>query len=263
MQVKMTEPIIQINNVTLAYSTLDSPELLEVNLTLNAGEFVSLVGPSGCGKSTLLRIIAGVLKPISGSVAVGGDPKLSGWSKLSFVPQDSLMLPWRTVLANVRLPLELQTRISVTEMNQKALAALNLVNLNGYETKYPAALSGGMRQRAALARALVEQAQILLLDEPFAALDDLTRSQLHLELLRIQAQTGITVLLVTHNIFEAVFLSDRVVVMGEKPGRILGEIPVGLPQPRDLKLVGAPAFSACVGKVQDLLTKGWAGCNEP
>jgi NitT/TauT family transport system ATP-binding protein len=258
----MADPIVKIENVTSAYTTLNSPELFEVNLTLNAGELVCLVGPSGCGKSTLLRLIAGVFKPVSGRVTVAGAAELSGWSKLSFVPQDSLLLPWRTVLANVRLPLELQVQISMAEMNQKALAALELVNLNGCETKYPAALSGGMRQRVALARALVEHAQVLLLDEPFAALDDLTRSQLHLELLRIQGQTGITILMVTHNIFEAVFLSRRVVVMGEKPGRILGEVPVDLPQPRNLKMIGTPAFSACVGKVQTLLAEGWAGFNE-
>jgi NitT/TauT family transport system ATP-binding protein len=258
----MAEPIVKIENVTSAYTTLEAPELLEVNLNLNAGELVSLVGPSGCGKSTLLRLIAGIFKPVAGQVTVAGAAELSGWSKLSFVPQDSLLLPWRTVLANVRLPLELQAPTPVAEMNQKALAALELVNLSGYENKYPAALSGGMRQRAALARALVEHAQVLLLDEPFAALDDLTRSQLHLELLRIQAQTGITVLMVTHNIFEAVFLSHRVVVMGEKPGRILGEIPIDLPHPRNLKMIGAPAFSVSVGKVQALLAEGWAGFNE-
>jgi NitT/TauT family transport system ATP-binding protein len=257
----MIGPIIKIENLTLAYETPDSPELTDLNLTINAGELVSLVGPSGCGKSTLLRLIAGVLQPGAGRVTVAGAPDLSGWAKLSFVPQDSLLLPWRTVLANVRLPLELQAQTPADAMDQKALAALALVNLTGYDTKYPAELSGGMRQRVALARALVEHAQILLLDEPFAALDDLTRSQLHLELLRIQAQTGITVLMVTHNIFEAVFLSSRVIVMGEKPGRILGEIPVNLPQPRSLKLIGAPAFSAAVGQVQELLVEGWTGFN--
>ncbi|MGD8400442.1 MAG: ABC transporter ATP-binding protein [Bacillota bacterium] len=260
----MTEPIIIINNVTSAYTTIDTPELREATLTINAGELVSLVGPSGCGKSTLLRLIAGVLTPVSGNITIGSAgaaTELTGWAKLSFVPQDSLLLPWRTVLANVSLPLELQARFSQAQLRQKALAALELVNLTGYEAKYPAELSGGMRQRVALARALVGRAQILLLDEPFAALDDLTRSQLHLELLRIQAQTGITILLVTHNIFEAVFLSHRVVVMGEKPGRILGEIPISLPQPRQRKMVGTPAFGAAVGQVQDLLTEGWAGFN--
>jgi NitT/TauT family transport system ATP-binding protein len=259
--IKMTKPIIKIENLTLAYEAPDSPELADLNLTIYPGELVSLVGPSGCGKSTLLRLIAGVLHPVSGQVTVAGAPDLTGWAKLSFVPQDSLLLPWRNVLANVRLPLELQAQTPAATMNQKALAALDLVNLTGYKSKYPAELSGGMRQRAALARALVDHAQILLLDEPFAALDDLTRSQLHLELLRIHARTGITVFMVTHNIFEAVFLSSRVIVMGEKPGRILGEIPVDLPQPRSLRLIGVPAFGAAVGQVQELLAKGWTGFN--
>jgi NitT/TauT family transport system ATP-binding protein len=258
----MTEAIITIEKLTSAYTTVDTPELLNVDLAVNAGELVSLVGPSGCGKSTLLRLIAGVLQPVSGKVTVAGPDGLTGWSKISFVPQDSLLLPWRTILANVRLPLELQNRTSVTEMDRKAMDALELVNLSNSTGQYPATLSGGMKQRAALARALVEQAQVLLLDEPFAALDDLTRSQLHLELLRIQARTGITVIMVTHNIFEAVFLSRRVVVMGEKPGRILGEIPIDLPQPRQRKMIDTPAFSAAVGRVQDLLAEGWAGFNE-
>ncbi|HYH01824.1 MAG TPA: ABC transporter ATP-binding protein [Bacillota bacterium] len=253
----MNNQIIELKDVSLAFNTIEFPEVSQVNLKIAAGELVSLVGPSGCGKSTLLRLIAGVLQPTGGEVCIAGDPTLSGWSKLSFVPQDSLLLPWRTVLANVRLPLELQSRSTEKEMNEKAHAALELVNLNDYPTKYPNELSGGMRQRVALARALVEQAQILLLDEPFAALDDLTRSQLHLELLRIQGQTGITILMVTHNIFEAVFLSDRIVVMGEKPGRTLGEIPVNLPKPRHLKLMGSAEFGTTVGQVQDLLAEGW------
>jgi NitT/TauT family transport system ATP-binding protein len=258
----MRPAIIEMNDVSLAYTATEYPEVDRINLVIREGELVSLVGPSGCGKSTLLRLIAGVLTPTSGKIAVYGNPELSGWSKLSFVPQDSLLLPWRTVLGNVRLPLELQRPSKPTaEIDEKAMAALDLVNLNGVETKYPHELSGGMRQRVALARALVEQAQILLLDEPFAALDDLTRSQLHLELLRIRTQTGITVFMVTHNIFEAVFLSDRVAVMGEKPGRILGEIPIGLSKPRNLKLVGAPEFSALVGRVQDLLEIGWGDYN--
>jgi NitT/TauT family transport system ATP-binding protein len=259
---KMRQTIIEMNDVSLAYTAAEYPEVSRISLGIREGELVSLVGPSGCGKSTLLRLIAGSLSPTSGKVAVSGNPELSGWSQLSFVPQDSLLLPWRTVLGNVRLPLELQRPPQPeAKMDEKALRALELVNLSGVEIKYPQELSGGMRQRVALARALVEQAQILLLDEPFAALDDLTRSQLHLELLRIRAQTGITVLMVTHNIFEAVFLSDRVIVMGEKPGRILGEIAIVLPERRNLKLLGIPEFGAYVGRVQDLLETGWGDYN--
>ncbi len=250
--------VIEVDRVSLAYQSGEPPELSDVNLTVGEGDFVSLVGPSGCGKSTLLRLIAGVLTPTAGTVAVFGERQIPGWSRLSFVPQDAALLPWRNVLANVRLPLELVPGVSEAAMNEKAYAALQLVNLSGVDNKYPSQLSGGMRQRVALARALVGQARLLLLDEPFAALDDISRNQLHLELLRIQKQTGITVLMVTHNIFEAVFLSQRVMVMGEKPGRILGSVAVDLPAERTLKLLGTPAFGSLVGAVQELLEQGWS-----
>lgn len=248
---------IEVKNISLAFTSPESPELNDVNLTVETGQIVSIVGPSGCGKSTLLRLIAGVLAPDSGEITVARSGEKAGWSNLSFVPQDSLLLPWRTVLANVCLPLEIQRSFTQPEIQEKARKALHLVNLTGVEAKYPRELSGGMRQRAALARALVGDAAILLLDEPFAALDALSRNQLHLELLRIQSQTGITILLVTHNIFEAVFLSDNVVVMGEKPGRVLGEIGINLPKPRNLKVMSQPEFSRLVGMVQGLLETGW------
>lgn len=250
--------VIEVNDVTLAFTPHCSPELDGVNLVVYEGEFLCLVGPSGCGKSTLLRLVAGVLTPDRGEVKVFGEKKPLNWSRLSVVPQDSLLLPWRKVLDNVLLPLELNDRRhDRAQWEARARAALRLVNLHGVEEKYPHQLSGGMRQRVALARALVGQAEILLLDEPFAALDALTRSQLHLEILRIRRQTPFTGLMVTHNIFEAVFLADRVVVMGEKPGRILGEIKIDLPYPRELKLMSTPEFAALVGSVQDLLEKGW------
>lgn len=248
---------IEVKNISLAFTSPESPELNDVNLTVETGQIVSIVGPSGCGKSTLLRLIAGVLAPDSGEITVARSGEKAGWSNLSFVPQDSLLLPWRTALANVCLPLEIQRSFTQPEIQEKARKALHLVNLTGVEAKYPRELSGGMRQRAALARALVGDAAILLLDEPFAALDALSRNQLHLELLRIQSQTGITILLVTHNIFEAVFLSDNVVVMGEKPGRVLGEIGINLPKPRNLKVMSQPEFSRLVGMVQGLLETGW------
>lgn len=248
---------IEVKNISLAFTSPECPELNDVNLTVETGQIVSIVGPSGCGKSTLLRLIAGVLAPDSGEITVARSGEKAGWSNLSFVPQDSLLLPWRTVLANVCLPLEIQRSFTQPEIQEKARKALHLVNLTGVEAKYPRELSGGMRQRAALARALVGDAAILLLDEPFAALDALSRNQLHLELLRIQSQTGITILLVTHNIFEAVFLSDNVVVMGEKPGRVLGEIGINLPKPRNLKVMSQPEFSRLVGMVQGLLETGW------
>lgn len=257
----MTAPAIEVTHVSLAYTSIATPELHDIQLNIENGELVSIVGPSGCGKSSLLRMIAGVLEPTSGQIVISGKERERNWAELSFVPQDSLLLPWRTVLDNVCLPLELNRNTNHQTIQQKAREALALVNLSGVESKYPSQLSGGMRQRAALARALVGNARILLLDEPFAALDALTRNQLNLELLRIQSQTGITVVLVTHNIFEAVFLSDRVIVMGENPGRILGEIKISLPKPRTLKMIGTPEFSHWVGSVQDLLESGWGDHN--
>ena len=255
--------VIEVKDVTLAFSPDCQPELAGINLEVREGEFVCLLGPSGCGKSTLLRLIAGALTPDAGEIRVFGQKKIPGWQRLSLVPQDSLLLPWRTVLENVVLPLELgNTGTGQEEMLRKARAALNLVNLWGVEDKYPHQLSGGMRQRVALARALVGEARVLLLDEPFAALDAITRDQLHLEILRIRSETQFTGLMVTHDIFEAVFLADRIVVMGEKPGRILGEIKVDLAYPRNLKIRSTPVFAGLVGAVQDLLEQGWGGNHE-
>jgi NitT/TauT family transport system ATP-binding protein len=255
----MKEPVIQLQQVMLAYTASTFPELTGIDLTINHGEIVSLVGPSGCGKSTLLRLISGVLTPTQGGVLVFGRKAAPGWPGLGFVPQDSLLLPWRTVADNVRLPLEIQGQSTAADMAGKVKKALELANLSDSAHKYPRHLSGGMRQRVALARALVGDTQVLLLDEPFASLDDLTRTQLHLELLGMQSRTGATVLLVTHNIYEAVFLSHRVVVMGEKPGRILAEVDITLERPRLLKIIGNPEFGRLVNIVQDLLVEGWGG----
>lgn len=282
----MPKTVIEVNQVTLSFNPGEPPELEDIDLQIREGEIVSLVGPSGCGKSTLLRLISGVLAPTAGEIRVFGQKEIPGWSGLSFVPQDSLLLPWRTALANVRLPLELRgdrlrnrlmsvgrgtgekpspalprdgrQSLSREEMDHRAREALRLANLRGVEDKYPYQLSGGMQKRVALARALVEEARVLLLDEPFAALDAITSSQLHMELLRIQEQTGITVLLVTHNIFEAVFLSRRVVVMGEKPGCIIGEVDVDLDYPRAFEALGSVSFGQKVSAVQEMLRAGWS-----
>lgn len=251
--------VIQVKDVDVNFNKNLLPELAGVSFRIHRGEIVSLLGPSGCGKSTLLRLIAGVLQPTAGEITVFGQKAVPGWPGLGFVPQDSLLLPWRNVLENIRLPLELDSRGNVAEINRKACAVLELTNLNGAEKKYPRHLSGGMKQRVALARALVRDAQVLLLDEPFGALDDLTRNQLHLELLRLQERTGTTILLVTHNVFEAVFLSHRVMVMGEKPGRIMGEVPIALGWPRDAKIIGNPQFARLAGEIRELLESGWGG----
>ncbi|HBF39139.1 MAG TPA: ABC transporter ATP-binding protein, partial [Firmicutes bacterium] len=236
----MNSPVIQMKDVTLTFTKGKLPELSGIDFGIYQGEIVSLVGPSGCGKSTLLRLIAGVIPPTHGEVMALGQKAAPGWPGLGFVPQDSLLLPWRTVAANVELPLEIQGETDKIIMGSKVKKALELANLSDSEHKYPHQLSGGMRQRAALARALVGDTQILMLDEPFAALDDITRTGLHLELLDMQLRTGATILLVTHNIFEAVFLSRRVIVMGEKPGRIVAEVEIGFEYPRPLKIIGNP-----------------------
>ena len=247
--------MIKLTDVNLAYHKRTPLVLERINLEIGPREIVSLVGPSGCGKTTLLRLIAGTLVPQAGEVTVFGKKVTPGQHNLGFMPQDSLLFPWRTILANVRLPLELKSKEPESVINIKAKRALELVHLNGIEKKYPHQLSGGMIQRVALARALVNATEIhiLLLDEPFASLDDLTRTKLNLELLRIQAQTGVAVLLVTHNLFEAIFLSHRVVVMGQKPGRILGEVSIPLEWPRSISMIGNQEFCQVMSTLRSWL----------
>jgi NitT/TauT family transport system ATP-binding protein len=203
--------------------------LRDANLAIAPGEFVSLVGASGCGKSTVLRLIAGLGEPSAGTIQ---------WHKphqaqdLAFVFQDAALMPWATVLDNVRLPLTLNK----TKPNQaRALAqdVINLVGLTGFESAYPRELSGGMRMRVSIARSLITTPQVLLMDEPFGALDEMTRSKLNSDLLHLWQQKQWTVVFVTHNIYEAVYLSQRVVVMAPRPGRIHAEIPIDAPYPRD------------------------------
>lgn len=207
--------------------------LRDVSLAVARGEFVSLIGPSGCGKSTLLRLAADVLAPSTGNVAVlGQSPAEARRARgFSMVFQDPALLPWRSVQQNVELPLELAHR-PTSERRRAAMDTLALVGLTGFEQSRPAQLSGGMRQRAAIARALTLQPQLLLMDEPFASVDEITRDRLNLELLAIWERTRAAVLFVTHSIEEAVFLSDRVIVLTSRPGTICEEIVVTLPRPR-------------------------------
>jgi len=209
--------------------------LRDVTLSVEPGEFVALIGPSGCGKSTLLRLAADVITPTTGGVTVLGATPAEARKQRSFsmVFQDPALLPWRTLQQNVELPLELAHR-PAADRRAIAAAAIELVGLKGFERTRPAQLSGGMRQRAAIARALTLEPQLLLMDEPFAAVDEITRDRLNLELLTIWGRTHAAIVFVTHSIEEAVFLSDRVIVLTARPGTICEEIPIDLPRPRTL-----------------------------
>ena len=208
--------------------------LRDLNLEISRGQFVSIVGPSGCGKSTFLRLVAGLDAPTSGELRVEGHDPLG----LAFVFQDATLLPWRSVAHNITLPLELRREDGAERVAQ----TLELVGLTDFAAAYPAQLSGGMRMRVSIARALVTRPQILLLDEPFGALDEITRQRLNEELLRLWQEDHWTGLFVTHNVSEAVFLSQRVLVMSARPGRILADIPIPFPYPRSAYLRSAPEF---------------------
>ena len=205
-----------------------------LNLEIGRGQFVSIVGPSGCGKSTFLRLVAGLDEPTSGELRVEGHDPLG----LAFVFQDATLLPWRSVAHNITLPLELRRE----DADERVAQTLELVGLTDFAAAYPAQLSGGMRMRVSIARALVTRPQILLLDEPFGALDEITRQRLNEELLRLWQEDHWTSLFVTHNVSEAVFLSQRVLVMSARPGRILADIPIPFPYPRSAYLRSAPEF---------------------
>lgn len=228
-----------------------------LDLGISAGQFVSIVGPSGCGKSTLLRLIAGLVTPTRGSLTVGGlEPRVArSASHLSFVFQDPTLLPWRTVRDNVRLPLELAggPRAETRHLAEQVLATVGLSDFAG---NYPNELSGGMRMRVSLARALVTEPELLLLDEPFAALDDITRQTLNDELMRLWSARRWTGIFVTHNIGEAVFLSQRVLVMSARPGQIVADIEVPLPLPRVPEIRSSGQYAELTGTVGDILRRG-------
>ena len=220
-----------------------------VSFRVAPGEFLCIVGPSGCGKTTLLRILGGLARPTGGSVYLEGEPLTAPRRRIGFVFQKAALLPWRTVLENVTLPLEIQG-VEAAEARRRAEELLELVRLQGFEGAYPHELSGGMEQRVAIARALVHDPAILLLDEPFGALDALTRERMNLELLRIWRAKRKTVVMVTHSIQEAIFLADRVLVMSPRPGRIEASFPVPLPRPRRLEMLYGDEFGALSRQVR-------------
>jgi NitT/TauT family transport system ATP-binding protein len=247
----MGQPIA-IRGVSKTFRTgkLSVIALQDIEFDVGAGEFVAIVGASGCGKSTLLRLIGGLLAPSHGEVRIGDQAVTEPTPGIGIVFQTPVLLPWRTVQENVRLPLDIQR---TGKEPQRISQLLELVGLRGFERSRPFELSGGMQQRVALCRALVTDPSLLLMDEPFGALDALTREQMNLELQRVWMDTGKTVVLITHSITEAVMLADRVVVMTPRPGRIQEIISVELPRPRDFSSLRDPTFHIACDRIRALM----------
>lgn len=245
-------PLLVVHQITKAFGTDDRRirALHSVSLEVAAGEIVCIVGPSGSGKSTILRIIAGLTQADSGSVRIRGEAVTAPHPAMGMVFQRTNLMPWRTVLANVLLPLEVRQGRLDAEDRRRGQRMLHLVGLEGFEDVYPKHLSGGMAQRAVLARTLLQAPDLLLLDEPFGALDALTRERLNVELLRLHSLHAQTTILVTHSINEAVFLADRIIVISRRPGRIMATLAVDLPRPRDLAIMGTPEFAALTQQVR-------------
>jgi NitT/TauT family transport system ATP-binding protein len=248
-------PFIAISGLCKTFATLQGDRieaLIDINVAISAGSFATIVGPSGCGKSTLLRILAGLIPASAGSVEIAGQTVAGPRKDIGMVFQSSILLPWRTVLDNVMLPAEI-LRIPRDKAKARAQELLRMVHLEGFDNKYPQELSGGMQQRASIARALLHDPAILLMDEPFGALDAMTREQMNLELQRIWQESGKTVILVTHSIPEAVFLGDEVLVMTPRPGRLAQVLPVALPRPRGLDGMATPEFGRLTHEIRGLL----------
>ena len=249
---------IAIENLEKIYATQDGSSIRAlgpVSMEVRSREFVSVVGPSGCGKSTLLKIAAGLIPLTRGSIKIHDEQVTAPRRDVGIVFQSPVLLPWKTVLQNVLLPIKVRKE-RVSDYTDRAMDLINLVGLDGFHAKYPNELSGGMQQRAAIVRALVGDPDILLMDEPFGALDAITRDQMNLELMAIQARTNKTVLFITHGIGEAVFLSDRVVVLGARPGLIIEDLVIDLPRPRKIEHMALPAFGAATTRIRLALERG-------
>jgi NitT/TauT family transport system ATP-binding protein len=247
-------PIVSLKNVNRRFKTPTGQivsALQDINLDIYPGEFVSIIGPSGCGKSTLLRIVADLLAPSDGTVTVNGKPPHQARLHRDYgmVFQAAVLYDWRSVLKNIELPLEIM-KSPPAERTARAREMLQLVELGDFADHYPWQLSGGMQQRVAIARALTFKPSILLMDEPFGALDEMTRERMNIELLKIWGKTQTTVIFITHSIHEAVYLSSRVVVMSARPGKLVNDIPISLPQPRGPEVRDTEAFFHLVSEVR-------------
>lgn len=236
---------LAVENVSLVYDTSRGPltALSDLSFKVGDGEFVSVLGPSGCGKSTLLRLASGLMAPSQGTLRLSGEAIKGPRPDVGIVFQQPTLLPWRRVIDNVLVPIRAMGR-SLNEYRPKALALLDLVGLKGFENHYPHELSGGMQQRVGIARGLIHDPSMLLMDEPFAALDAMTRETMMDEIQRIWSTTAKSVLFITHSIPEAVYLSDRVLVMSPRPGRVIEEVAIDLPRPRTVATLDDPRFVA-------------------
>ena len=255
----MTSQVISASDLSLTFQTNDGPvhALSDVSLTISKGEFVSFIGPSGCGKTTFLRVIADLEQPTAGSILVNGMTPSEAREKRAYgyVFQAAALYPWRTIERNVALPLEIMG-LSKTEQRERVARTLELVNLTGFEKKFPWQLSGGMQQRASIARALAFDADLLLMDEPFGALDEIVRDHLNEQLLKLWEATNKTICFVTHSIPEAVYLSTRIVVMSPRPGRVADVIESTLPKERPLEIRESKEFLAIAHRVREGLRAG-------
>jgi NitT/TauT family transport system ATP-binding protein len=253
------KPVIEARNLGLTFETADGPvqALTGVTLSIEKGDFVSFIGPSGCGKTTFLRVVAALEEPTKGTITVNGmTPDEARRARAyGYVFQAAGLYPWRTIAENVKLPLEIMG-FSRSEQDERVRKVLSLVELTGFENKYPWQLSGGMQQRASIARALSFDADILLMDEPFGALDEIVRDRLNEELLKLWWRTGKTIGFVTHSIPEAVYLSTKIVVMSPRPGRITDVIDSPLPRERPLDIRDTPEFIAIAHRVREGLRAG-------
>lgn len=250
------QPIVRLAGVHKTYEaeTGNVRALEPISFSMQRGHIVSVVGPSGCGKSTLLRILAGIDPATGGQVVIDGRPITGPVPNMGIVFQRDLLLDWRNVLDNVMLPAEL-ARANTPEIRARAIALLTELGVGDFLNRLPFELSGGMRQRVAIARALLMRPSLLLLDEPFSALDAMTRDQMNVILQRLQQHEQVTTLLITHSIAEAVFLSDKVVVMSSRPGRVLDVLDIDLPKPRPLSIREEPAFTALSRRIRVLFEK--------
>lgn len=250
-------PVYELTNVSKTYARNAVIALENVDLTLRHGSFTSVIGSSGCGKSTLLKIMAGLIPPTKGRVILQNKPVTGPRRDIGMMFQQATLFPWKTAVENIVLPIEIRDgKAAAKQAREKAHDLLDIVGLKGFENVYPNELSGGMAQRASICRMLITEPAVLLLDEPFSALDELSRDMMNMELQRICREQDATAFLVTHSIQEAVILSDEIVVMKPRPGRIAEIVHVDLPRPRTLDMMTTPRFGEIVDHIRSMLDKG-------